>query len=369
MFRSDMTKKNKKKNTFRLTALLALGMFASLLTGCSGGASNLSWAGLAVKGDLAYVAHNSYISAVNLGTGQMAWKYPEKGDPKELFYSDPLIDTNGDLVAGAYNGAVVKLDAGTGALKWKLAGDGEKIIAPVAQGPDGAYYASSESGDLLVIDPNAGTIRSRIPLGKVTAWGSMAVNGTRIYIATIEHKVLALDVAGGTIAWTADLGAAIAGGVNLVDGKLVVGTFTDKIIALDPETGNKLWESAADGWVWMAPASADGTVFAADLGGTLRAVKLEDGSAVWRADLGAAIQAGPAIDNGRVYIGTSKGTVRAYSAADGLQAWEQTVKGGIYGNLRAAGGKLLAVVSGGDFTLAAFSLENGSLVWSYKDPA
>ena len=61
--------------------------------------------------------------------------------------------------------------------------------------------------------------------------------------------------------------------------------------------------------------------------------------------------------------------VRAYSAADGAQAWEQTVKGGIYGNLRVAGGKLLAVVSGGDFVLAALSLENGSLVWSYKDPA
>jgi outer membrane protein assembly factor BamB len=368
MLRSDMTKKN-NRNAFRLSALLALGLFASLLTGCAGGALNLSWAGLAVKGDMAYLAHNSFISAVNLGNGQMAWQYPEKGDPKELYYSDPLIDTNGDLVAGAYDGAVVKLDAGTGALKWKLAGDGEKIIAPIAEGPDGAYYASSESGDLLVIDPNAGTIRSRIPLGKITAWGAMAVNGKRIYVATIEHKVVAVDVEGGTIAWTVNLGAAIAGGVSLVDGKLVVGTFTDKIIALDPENGNTLWESAADGWVWMAPAAAEGTVFATDLGGILHAVKLADGSPVWRADLGEAIQAGPAIDNGRVYIGTSKGKVRAYAAADGVQVWEQTVKGGIYGNLRVAGGKLLAVVSGGDFSLAALSLENGALVWSYKEPA
>ncbi len=367
MLRSD-TKQNNPARKLRLTALATLGLFSGLLTSCAGGALNLSWAGLAVKGDVAFLAHNSYISAVNLGSGLMVWKFPEKGDPKELFYSDPLIDSNGDLVAGAYNGAVVKLDSGTGALKWRLEGDGEKIIAPVAEGPDGAYYASSESGNLLVIDPNTGTIRKRIPLEKGTAWGPMAVNGTRIYVATIEHKVLAVDVESGTIAWSADLGAAIAGGVNLIDGKLVVGTFTDKIVVLDAETGNKVWETAADGWVWMAPAASGDAIFASDLGGILRAVKLADGSPLWRADLAAAIQAGPAVDGGRVYIGTSKGVVRAYSAADGAQAWEMTVKGGIYGNLRVAGGKLLAVVSGGDFGLAAFSLENGAILWTYQEP-
>lgn len=368
MYRSYLNKISLKIN-FRLTALIALGLFSSLLSACAGGVLNLSWGGLAVKGDLAYLAHNSYISAINLGSGQMAWKYPEKADPKELYYSDPLIDSKGDLVAGAYDGAVVKLDAGTGALKWKLAADGEKIIAPIAEGPDGAYYASSESGDLLVIDPDAGTIRKRIPLGKATSWGRMAASGERIYIATIEHKVLAVNFTSGTIEWNVDLGAAIAGGVNLVDGKLVVGTFTDKIIALDPATGATLWETAADGWVWMAPVISGDTIFATDLGGVLRAVKLADGAPVWRATLDAAIQAGPVIDGERLYIGTTKGKVRAYSVADGTQVWEQTVKGGIYGDLRVSGGKLLAVVSGGDFSLAAFSLDNGSLVWSYKEPA
>ncbi len=367
MYRSEMNKKI-WRSEFRLTALIAIGVFGGLLTACAGGSVNLSWGGLAVDGDMAYLAHNSYISAVNLGSGQMAWQFPEKATAKEFFYSDPLIDSNGDLVAGAYTGAIVKLDAGNGALKWKLEGDGEKIIAPIIEGPDGAYYASSESGDLLVIDPDAGTIRNRIPLGEATSWGPMAVNGERIYIATIEHKVLAVNFADGAVEWTVDLGAAIAGGVNLVDGKLVVGTFADKIIALDPATGDTLWETTADGWVWTAPVNSGATIFATDLGGVLRAVSLEDGAVLWRADLADAIQAGPVVDGERLYIGTTKGTVRAYSAADGTQVWEQTVKGGIYGDLRVAGGKLLAVVSGGDFSLAAFSIENGSLVWSYKEP-
>jgi len=368
MLRSKWNKKPNRNMKLRLTALIALGLFASLLTACAGGALNLSWAGLAVDGDTAYIAHNSYISAVNLGNGQMSWKYPAESDAKQNFYGDPLIDSKGFLVAGAYNGAIVKLDAGNGALLWTLEGDGEKIIAPISEGPDGAYYASSESGDLLVIDSDAGTIRKRIPLGKVTSWGPMAVNGERIYIATIDHKVLAVNFGTGAIEWTVDLGAAVAGGVNLVDGKLVVGTFTDKIIALDPKDGAKVWETAADGWVWMAPVISGDTIFATDLSGVLRAVKLEDGALVWRAELEEAIQAAPVIDGERVYAGTSKGKLRAYAVADGIQVWEQTVKGGLYGRLHVAGGKLLAVVNGGDFTLAAFSLENGSSLWTYKAP-
>jgi outer membrane protein assembly factor BamB len=367
MFRSDPNEKNIQKMPRRLPALLALGLLPGLLTACAGGAVNLSWAGIAAAGDRIYVAHNSSITAVNLGSGQQAWKYPEKADAKQNFYCDPMIDSKGALVAGAYNGAVVKLDAVSGALKWKLEGDGEKIIAPIAEGPDGAYYVSSESGDLLVIDPDSGTIRKRIPLGKQTSWGPMAVNGERIYIATIEHKVLAVNFGSGAIEWTVDLGAAIAGGVNLVDGKLVVGTFTDKIIALDPKDGAKIWEIAADGFVWTAPIISDGTIFATDLGGVLRAVKLEDGAAVWRADLTETIQAGPAGDGSNIYVGTTKGKVRAYSIASGAQVWEQSVsKGGIYGRVRVEGGKVLVVVNGGDYVLAALSPENGSILWTYK---
>jgi outer membrane protein assembly factor BamB len=352
----------------RRSGLLVLALFAGLLVSCSGGAANKSWPGLAVKDSVAYLAHNSFISAVNIDTGAKIWSYPAKADAAVLFYSDPLIDSQGDLVAGAYNGNVVKLDAATGVLKWSYTGDGQQIVAPIAEGPDGAYYISSESGDLIVLDPAAGTLKTRIKLGKEGSWGAMAADDKRLYIGTVVHKVLAVDFATQKIAWETDLGASIAGGVNLVDGKLVAGTFNKEIFALDPATGAKLWTAATDGWVWEAPVVSGGAIFATDLGGVLRAINLADGSPLWNAKLEAPIQGGAAVLDGTVFVGTSKGNLRAYDAATGAQKWTQTIEGGIYGNPRIAAGKLLVVVNGGKVQLAALSTDSGAVVWTYVDP-
>jgi eukaryotic-like serine/threonine-protein kinase len=362
----------RKKTTFgsaRPAALFVLGLFAALLAACSSSAANQSWSGLALKGDMAYVAHNTLISAVNLATGQKAWQYPEKADAKILYYADPLVDSKGDLVVAAYNGSVVKLDPASGALKWKLDGDGSKIIAPIAEGPDGNYYASSENGNLLILDSATGTLRSKIHLGKATAWGTMAVDSQRLYVATIEHSVYAVNFQSGKTDWSVTLGASIAGGVTLVDGKLMVGTFAGKVIALDAQTGTTLWEGNTDGWAWQAPVAAGDSLFATDLGGTLRALAPSDGAPQWSQKLGAPIQAAPAVDGGVVFIGTATGEVRAFSAADGTQKWQQKLEGGVFGALRVFGGKLLIVVSGSKYQLAALAPDSGSIVWTYVEPA
>jgi outer membrane protein assembly factor BamB len=354
----------------RRGALAALLVFAGLLSSCAGGAPNKSWAGMAVQGATAFLAHNTFISAVNLDTGQMAWQYPaEKGDATVLYYSDPLIDSNGDLVAAGYDGTVVKLAADSGTAIWTMEGDGNPIIAPIAEGPDGAYYASSEDGGLLVIDSAAGTLLRRVDLGKASSWGTMAVNGDRLYIGTIEHKVLAYNFETGAIDWSVDLGASIAGGVNLVDGMVVVGTFAKQVVALDPQNGETLWEAETDGWVWQAPVESDDALFAADLGGVLRSLTLSDGLPLWHIELEAPIQAGPAVQDGTVFAGDSQGTVYAYSAEAGTPAWQRKLEGGVFGTLRLAGGKLLAVVNGGKYQLAALHPGNGSIIWTYTEPS
>jgi outer membrane protein assembly factor BamB len=340
-----------------------------MLAACSSTTANQSWSGLALKGDLAYLSHNTFVSAVNLGSGVKAWQYPDKADAKVLYYGDPLVDSKGDLVVAAYNGSVVKLDPASGALKWKHDGDGAKIIAPLLEGPDGNYYASSESGDLLIIDSAAGTLKSKIHLGKATAWGEMAADAQRIYVATIEHKVYAVDFQSGKTAWTVTLDASIAGGVTLADGKLLVGTFAGQVIALDAQTGKTIWKVKTDDWVWQAPVAAGDSVFATDLGGTLRALGAADGAPQWSKTLDKPIQAAPAVDNGLVFIGTTAGTVRAYSAADGTQKWEQTLAGGVFGALRVFGGKLLIVVNSSKYQLAALAPDTGSIIWTYVEPA
>jgi outer membrane protein assembly factor BamB len=368
MLPHHLNRKSKSISNVRGTAIAALALLSSFLVACAGGTMNLSWAGLAVNGELAYLAHNSFITAVHVDSGEKAWQYPEKADPKLLFYSDPLIDSGGDVVAGAYDGSVVKLDAATGTLKWILTGDGQKIIAPITEGPDGAYYASSENGSLLVIDPQAGSVKNKIALGKESSWGPMAADAKRLYVATIEHRVLAVNFADGTIDWSVDLDASIAGGVNLVDGKLVVGTFGDKVVALSPQTGETLWETPTDGWVWQAPVIAGETLFATDLSGTLRALTLAGGAPLWTAKMDAAIQAAPLVIGERVFAGASDGMVRAYSTASGVQVWELKLEGKVYGKLLADGDKLIVAVNGSKYQLAAIAPDTGTILWTFVEP-
>ncbi|MGD0174708.1 MAG: PQQ-binding-like beta-propeller repeat protein [Anaerolineales bacterium] len=353
----------------RPAAIAVLGLVSVLLAACSAGAANQSWPGLALKGDMGYLAHNHFVSAVNLATGQKAWQYPEKADTKLLFYADPLLDSKGDLVAATYNGSVFKLDPASGALKWKHDGDGGKIIAPLAEAPGGDYYASSESGDLLIFDSATGALKTKIHLGKAFAWGAMAADAQRLYVATIEHEVYAVNFQSGKTDWSLDVGGSIAGGITLAEGKLYVGTFAGKVIALDAQSGQTLWDAKADGWVWQAPVAAGDSVFAADLSGTLRALSPSDGAPQWNQKLGAPLQAAPAVDGGLVFIGTTAGTVRAYSAADGAQKWEQTLEGGVFGTLRVFGGKLLITVNGSKYQLAALAPDTGSIAWTYVEPA
>ena len=366
----EIPSKNKRlRVSARLAAVAVLAAFSLTLAACSAAAANQSWPGLVFQGTMGYVAHNHFVSAVNLATGQKAWQYPAKADTKLLFYGDPLIDSKGDLVAATYNGSVFKLNAASGALEWKYDGDGEKIFAPLVEAPDGSYYASSESGDLLIFDPATGAVKNKVHLGKAVAWGAMAIDAQRLYIATIQHKVYAVEFQSGKIDWSVDAGGAVAGGVTLSGGKLYVGTFTGQVLALDAQTGKTLWTAKADGWVWQAPVAAGDTIFATDLKGTLRALSAADGSPAWNKSLGGPVQAAPAVDGGTVYIGTTGGIVRAYSAADGTQKWEQTITGGVFGTLRAFSGKLYITISGTKYQLAELAPDTGAIVWTYLEPS
>jgi len=362
-------KKNRLPMNSRPAAIAVLGLLSVMLAACSASVSNQSWSGLALSGNMGYTAHNTFVSAVNLATGQKAWQYPDKADTKVLFYADPLVDSKGDLVVAAYNGSVIKLDSASGALKWKHDGDGAKIIAPLVEAPNGDYYASSDSGNLLIFDSGTGALKTKIHLGKAIAWGAMAVDAQRVYVATIEHEVYAVNFQSGKTDWSLDVGGSIAGGITLVDGKLYMGTFTGKVIALDAQSGQTLWDVKADGWVWQAPVAAGDSIFATDLSGTLRALSPADGAPQWNQKLGAPVQAAPAVDGGLVFIGTTAGTVRAYSAADGTQKWEQTLAGGVFGTLRVFGGKLLITVNSTKYQLAALAPDTGSITWTYVEPA
>jgi len=352
--------KYRRSRYLLLVSLVSAGL---LLTAC-GGTVTHSWPGLAVRGDTAFFAYNGNIAAIQVGNGQQLWKYPDAADTTLMFYSNPWVDSQGRLTAGSYFGPVVQLDSATGRLLWKFDGNKGKIFGPLLEDQQN-LIASSEDGKLYFLNSTDGSVRRSIVLGKAS-WGSMAGDGKRIYLATMEHEVFALDEASGTTVWSYDAGTSIAGGLTLAGNSLLMGTFGGNVIALDATTGGLLWKTPASGWVWSAPVVVGDQAFFADLAGTVRALSLADGKILWSVALGKPVTMQLVSSEGVVFVGSDDGKVRALSLADGAQKWEATLEGGAHGTMALAGDRLLVTVAGGPSPLVALSVGNGSILWKFE---
>jgi len=80
---------------------------------------------------------------------------------------------------------------------------------------------------------------------------NISIYGDKIYAATSDGKVIALDMRSGRLVWETEVGAAITGGPTVARGVVMQGTLMTRqpnvvpgggfIQALDAETGEKLW--------------------------------------------------------------------------------------------------------------------------------
>ncbi|HEY2654323.1 MAG TPA: PQQ-binding-like beta-propeller repeat protein [Solirubrobacteraceae bacterium] len=104
---------------------------------------------------------------------------------------------------------------------------------------------------------NLGIAWARAQGANLTAWEDypVVVDGT-MYITTSADEVEALDAATGAVKWTytpkVNFGLAVAGGgggvptnrgVNVANGKVYLATFDDRLVALDQATGKFLWQT------------------------------------------------------------------------------------------------------------------------------
>jgi eukaryotic-like serine/threonine-protein kinase len=344
--------------------ILLLGVLAVGLSGC-GGTQTYSWPGLAVSGETAFLAFNQYIAAINIKDGTQIWKYPEAADSTLMFYSNPWMDSKGNLAAGSYNGSVVFLNAQTGKLIWKFDGGKTKIYGPVLETSD-SLIISSEDGNLHFLNPADGTPQRTIKMGG-SSWGMMAADAQRIYIATLEHWVYALNASTGASLWSYDTGTSIAGGVTLAGDKLLVGTFGKTVVVLEAATGKELKQLDADGWVWGAPTVNGDVAYYADLAGSVRAVSLADWKDIWPPiKLGKPITTKIVLYQDMLLVGTDDGKVYALSTTDGTQKWVATFEVGVHGAMVISGDRLLVTLGSGTSPLAAVSLVNGSIIWKFE---
>ena len=355
----------KKANRFLLFAALLL--LASVLSACGGTPAAQSWPGLAADEKAAYLANGSVVYAVRLKDGEELWSFPEDPGTKLIFYANPVFTSDGNIVVGSSGTehSLFILDAETGTADWSFS-DAEDhwVASPLVAGD--MLYAPNADGFLYAFDLSKtgdDKLAWKVDLGG-KLWSSPVADEERVYVASLDHHLHAINITTHEIDWVADLNAANTGAPVVANDLVIVGSFSDSLAAFHAADGSPAWNAPTKGWIWANPIVYEETIYAVDMDGNFYTLNLADGTSLAdtiRPD--GAVIAAPAFNNGRVLLATENGTLYAITSdgnLDTLETWDAK----LYTAPVVAGELTLVAPFRGDFLLIALD-QDGQKVWQY----
>ncbi len=204
--------------------------------------------------------------------------------------------------------------------------------------------------------------------------GGLAVSGDTLFAVNGLGDLVALDAASGAEKWRINVGAPIRSAPTVVEGRLFLTTIQDKLLALAASDGHQIWSfqapAAAPSVLGRpAPAYANGLVVAGFSSGEVACLRAESGNVVWTDNLGgigapttadfSAIRGRPAISNGRVIATGMGGLTLALDLPTGRRLWERAIGG--EDSPWVAGDWLFMIALSQDIT--AINAADGRVAW------
>ncbi|GIW05307.1 MAG: hypothetical protein KatS3mg060_0112 [Dehalococcoidia bacterium] len=155
-----------------------------------------------------------------------------------------------------------------------------------------------------------------------------ASDGTTIYAATGDNRIVALDAETGRLRWQ----LPTTGPVDytpLVAGDFVyVGLRDKRLLALDAATGEIRWELMTGNPVSYSGAVSGGVLYQASTDEVLYALDAVTGATLWTYSAGAAIVGSPAVLDDRIVILSDDGWVHVLDRVTGAKRFDFLFVGG-----------------------------------------
>lgn len=357
-----------------------LVLFAALLlSGCVGGpVRGTTWPGLSADANAAYLADGPYVYAVNLKDGRELWRYPAESDNDFVFFSTPAITPDGLVIVGSSgsNRSLIALNPGdinttnnikSPAVAWTFEDAGDQWIAPPLVVND-QLFAVNADGHLYVLDltdgqSNKSAVRTIDVAGRL--WAQPTTDGERVYLTSLDHSVIAVDIGTYEVLWHEDIEGAVAGSAVLgTDGMLYVGSLASRLVRFDPATGNHETVLDAEDWIWSTPSPNDDTLYFGDLKGNVYSFNTATSNLNWNpVQPDAAITASPLVQDEHILVATESGSLFALDR-NGTVLWSENVGGKIYTTPVAAADLTLVAPLEAEFYLAALD-SDGRQVWTF----
>ena len=163
-------------------------------------------------------------------------------------------------------------------------------------------------------------------------------NGT-LYAVNGMSDLLAMDAGNGAVQWRGKLDVPARSAPTVVDGRIFLTTLESKLLALSATDGHMLWSYQATPTTTTilggpAPAYGAGMVVAGFGSGEVAALRAESGIVVWTDGLGIAgsknsladflaIRGAPVIINNQVFVTGMGGLTIAADLLTGRRVWER----------------------------------------------
>jgi outer membrane protein assembly factor BamB len=153
----------------------------------------------------------------------------------------------------------------------------------------------------------------------------LAADSRRVYVATRDGAVQALDQTSGAALWKVD---GISGRLTAGDGTLLVRGTEGTVWSLQPRNGGLRWKSDT-GVPGELPAVLDGER-ALVAGRGLVALDLAGGKALWTQAAPTDVTSPPVVTGARLLVGEADGTLRCRDRATGVSLWTYRTKGPLF---------------------------------------
>jgi len=205
-----------------------------------------------------------------------------------------------------------------------------------------------------------------------------ATDGTVIYGASHDGKIVALEPEKGRRVWKTDTKLPLSGGPATNGNIVVAGSSDGDLIALDAVTGAELWHISVTSEVLAAPAVGKDRVIVRTVNGKLAAFSNATGEQLWSVQqsmpkLSVRGTSAPVIARNFAISGFDNGRVSAFDLSDGGMIWDVLFElpsgrseierlSDINSTVQVAGGDVYAISYQG--RLGAIAIESGQLLWT-----
>jgi len=260
--------------------------------------------GIVYIGDLAGVLH-----AVSAAGGKRLWAFKTEAE----IHSSPVIVGDRVLI-GSYDGNLYCLGRRDGKLIWKFTTPNYVHGTPGISG--GVAYVSGCDEVFHGVRLADGEEVVQFPAGGPTG-ASPVLIGDLAWFGNFNDEVVAADIRQKRMLWRYHDPAAdfpFYSSAAAVGDRIVLGGRDRRVHCLSARTGKVIWSFPTKARVDSSPAVVDSRVYVGSSDGHFYVLDLGSGRKLWDFEAGAPLTASPAIAAGRVVIGSQDGRLYCFGA-------------------------------------------------------